>query len=259
VSELLHWTDEGPRDAPVVVLLHSLATHGGLWMPQRVVWQQRWRVVTIDLPGHGGSAAAALETTLAGMAGRVVAVLDALGIHSAAWVGLSLGGMVAQAVALQHPHRVQRLVVAHAGARTDAAVREIWNQRIAQFASEGMDALVESTLQRWFPRAFAEQAPLTLAWVAGLVRSVQPAGYIAAIQAIQGLDHLEQLTALHVPTLVVAGTVDAAVPATVAGLLAQRLPRARLCILEGVGHIGNVQDPHGFTETVGAFLQEEGT
>jgi pimeloyl-ACP methyl ester carboxylesterase len=122
-----------------------------------------------------------------------------------------------------------------------------------------LDALAEATLQRWFPRGFAEQTPLTIAWVAALVRSVQPAGYVAAIRAIQGLDHLAQLATLHMPTLVVAGELDAAVPATVAGEMARRLPHGRLHVLEGVGHIGNIQDPHGFTETVGAFLMEAGT
>jgi 3-oxoadipate enol-lactonase len=250
----LHFRDDGATDAPAVMLLHSLATHSELWAPQRPVWSQAFRLISVDLPGHGASPGLPGPTTLDGMADEVVEVLNFLGIERVAAVGLSLGGMVAQAMALRHGHRIRALVIAHAGARTDATVREIWNQRIAQFESADMDALCQSTLQRWFPRDFAERAPLTLAWVEGLIRATQPSGYVAAIHAIQGLDHLDRLGAIAIPTLVVAGQADAAVPAAVAGQLVERLPNAQLRLLEGTGHLGNVQAPTVFAEEVGEFL-----
>lgn len=250
----LHFRDDGAPDAPAVVLLHSLATHSELWAPQRPVWSRSFRLISVDFPGHGASPALPGPCTLGDMADEVLEVLDFLGIERVAVVGLSLGGMVAQAMALRHGHRLQALVIAHAGARTDATVREIWNQRIVQFESADMDALCQSTLQRWFPRHFSESAPLTLAWVASLIRATQPSAYVAAIHAIQGLDHLDRLGAIAVPTLVVAGQADAAVPAAVASQLVDRLPHAQLRLLEGIGHLGNVQAPTEFAEVVGEFL-----
>ncbi|WP_342130869.1 alpha/beta fold hydrolase [Hydrogenophaga sp. OTU3427] len=251
----LHFRQDGDAQAPALVLLHSLATHSELWASQRRVWCQMFRVISVDLPGHGASPEWSDGFTLNDLADEVLSVLDGLGIEQAAVVGLSLGGMVAQALALRHGARVQALVIAHAGARTDAAVQEIWNQRIAQFESRDMEVLSQSTLQRWFPREFAEQSPLTLAWVAGMIHATQPGGYISAIRAIQGLDHLDRLHTITAPTLVLAGHADAAVPPAVARQLAEQLPNAQLRLLDGTGHLGNVQAPIQFTEIVGAFLQ----
>jgi 3-oxoadipate enol-lactonase len=250
----LVFRDDGPRDAPAVVLLHALATHQGLWSPQRPVWQRALRLISIDLPGHGQSPHLAHADNLEAMAQEVLAVIDFLGLDRVAVVGLSLGGMLAQALALQHGPRISALVIAHATARTDPTVREIWNQRIAQFEAGSRDDLCASTLQRWFPRDFAEQSPLTMAWVADMIRSTSAAGYVSAIRAIQGLDHWDRLPHITAPALVVAGQADAAVPITLARQLVERLPQGRLCELEGTGHLGNLQSPTRFTEVVGGFL-----
>lgn len=252
----LHFHDEGPRDAPAVLLLHALCTHSELWAPQRVVWKDRLRLISVDLPGHGKSPVLPHARTLDGIADEIVAVLDHLNLPQVAVVGLSLGGMLAQVLALRHSARVRSLVVAHAGARTDAAVRAIWDQRIEQFKSGSTADWCQSTLQRWFPRDFAERSPATLSWVGGLIRATQAEGYVNAIRAIQGLDTLDQLSAIQVPALVVAGQADAAVPPAVAQMLAERLPNARLQLLEDVGHLGNVQAPVLFTEVVGRFLAQ---
>jgi len=251
----LHFSDVGPRTAPAVVLLHSLATHSGLWAFQVPAWSVHFRVISIDLPGHGRSTVPAGHVSLAGMAREVVAVLDHLHIAKAALVGLSLGGMVAQAVVLGHAHRVAAMVIAHAGARTDASVREIWEQRIQQFEAGGLAGLSHPTLERWFPRAFSERSPITMEWMARLIEETDPRGYVGAIRAIQDLDHLDRLPGVAVPTLVIAGDADAAVPPAVASMVAQRIPDARLHLLEDTGHIGNVQQPILFTELVGQFLK----
>lgn len=240
-----------------MVLLHSLATHGGLWAPQIPVLSSTFRVLTIDLPGHGKSPVMPDASTLGGMAFEVMAVLDHLHVSKAAFVGLSLGGMVAQAIALDHAQRVSALVIAHAGARTDATVSEIWQQRIEQFETSDAAALSKPTLERWFPRAFAERSPLTMEWMASLIRATDPSGYVMAIRAIQQLDHLDRLAEITVPTLVIAGLADVAVPASVASLVSQRVPGAQLLLLEETGHISNVQNPTLFTEVVGGFLRSE--
>lgn len=255
-SPVLFARDEGPRDGPAVVLLHSLATSGALWDPQASIWAESWRVIRIDLPGHGRSPGGSEDGALGAMADRVAATLDALDVARWSLVGLSLGGMVAQAIALRTPDRVAAMVLAHCGARTDAAVREIWNRRLAQLEAGGMAGQVAPTLERWFPVEFVRQFPLTMEWVGGMIRRTPRVGYEAAIRAIQGLDHVEALRTLRVPALIVAGTEDTAVPPQAAEALSGVLPNAELDVLEGVGHIGNVQAPGRFTERVGAFLRQ---
>lgn len=253
-NPLLHFDDVGPRAAPAIVLLHSLATHSELWAFQVPVWSVHFRVVRVDFPGHGRSAVSDKPMSLPDMAQEVVRVLDYLQIAQAAFVGLSLGGMVAQVAAVEHAPRVGALVTAHAGARTDATVRAIWDQRIQQFEASGLSGLAHATLDRWFPRAFAESSPVTMAWMARLIGRTTPRGYVDAIRAIQNLDHLERLPGIAVPTLVIAGEADAAVPPAVASMVAQRIPNAELRLLADTGHMGNVQNPTLFTEMVGQFL-----
>lgn len=246
----------GPAHAPDVVLLHALATHSEIWQPQLAAWSTAFKLVRIDLPGHGDSPAPAAPLQLADYAAGVCRALDELQIEQAAVVGLSLGGMVAQAMALHHPRRVRALVLAHTSARTEPAVHEIWTRRLEQFELQGLDAQVAPTLQRWFPQAFAEASPMTLEWVARQIRATSASGYATAIRAIQALDHRDRLAEIAVPTLVVAGDADAAVPPAAAAALAGRIPGAQRLVLQEAGHLGNVQQPLAFTEQVGRFLQQ---
>lgn len=250
----LAWQIEGPRGAPVLVALHAIATHRVLWDAQAAVWSAAWRVLRIDLPGHGASASPPHDLSLAEYADHVVAVLDEAAVARAAIVGLSFGGMVAQAMALAHPQRVSALVLAHTSARTEAPVREIWERRLEQFQRQGLDAQVEPTLDRWFTRSFATASPLTVRWVGTQVRATSPAGYASAVRAIQSLDHLDRLPEIAVPTLVIAGEADAAVPPAAAAAMAKRLPGSELFVLPQAAHLGNVEQPVAFTEAVGRFL-----
>lgn len=250
---LAHFVD-GADHAPVVVLLHPIATHSAIWAPQVAAWGAAFRLVRIDLPGHGASAPAEGSPDLGDYAAAVHAVLAELGIRRAAIVGLSLGGMVAQAFALAYPEMVRALVLAHTSARTDDAVRELWSRRLALFEEQGLEAQVAPTLERWFTRSFAAASPMTMRWLAQQIRATSPAGYRSAVQAIQRLDFLDRLKEIKAPALVVAGAADSAVPPAAASVLAASIPGARLVVLDDAAHIGNVQQPVAFTETVGSFL-----
>jgi len=247
---------DGPVDAPPVVLLHAIATTSNLWAAQIPVWAGAFRLISIDLPGHGGSPDQDGDLDLSDYAECVCEVLDELRVKRASLVGLSLGGMIAQAFALKYPRRVQALVLAHTSAKTVEAVRGIWSGRIARFEKEGMEAQVMPTLERWFTRAFAESSPLTLAWLSDQIMCTSSWGYVSAIKAIQGLDHLEKLHMIKSPALVVAGEQDSAVPPAAAAKVAERMSNARMLVVPGAAHLGNVEKPVEFTEAVGAFLRQ---
>lgn len=247
---------EGDSDAPVLVLLHAIATDSEMWAPQMPVWASAFRVLRIDLPGHGGSAAPTAALSMEEYADAVMEVIRSLGIVRVDMAGLSLGGMVAQAFALKYPAHLRSLVLAHTSARTDAAVFNVWETRIAQFEQEGMEAQIAPTLERWFTRDFALRSPMTMAWLANTLRRTSAEGYVAAMRAIQHLDHLDQLPRIAHRTLVVAGEADTAVPPAIAGQIAQRLPNATLWVLEQAAHVGNIEQATAFTERIGAFLQD---
>lgn len=251
---LAHQVHGSVNDQPVV-LLHALATSSALWEPQLPAWSAQFCVVCIDLPGHGKSAMMPSVSSMAGYALSVKEVLDHLGIDRAAFVGLSLGGMVAQAFALAYPKRTSALVLAHTSARTNSAGCEIWARRLDQFNEDGLVAQIPSILERWFPREFSEDSPMTLGWIADQIAATHPEGYAAAIRAIQQLDHFDTLKAIRVPVLVLAGEVDVAAPSSVATAIAEQIDGARMVVMPGVAHLGNVQQPVLFTETVGGFLR----
>lgn len=252
------WSAQVAGDAarPAVVLLHSIATSGAMWTPQLAVWATQFHLIVPDLPGHGATPAQPGPHSMEGYADGVANLLDELGIERAAVVGVSLGGMIAQAFALRHPQRLTALVLAQTSARSSPQVIELWEQRKRAVREQGMRAQVPGTLQRWFTAGFLHTAPLTAQWVAEMIAATSVAGFAAAGEAIQSLDFLERLSVVTTPTLVVAGVEDTAVPPALAQLICAKLPNARLVQLAGAAHLANIEKPIEFTETIGGFLGE---
>ena len=249
-----HVEQFGRSSDPPVLLLHSLATHGAMWSAQIPAWGRSFRLIVPDLPGHGSTPADPGLQRFEDYAASVLRLLDSLAVERTTLVGLSLGGMIAQALALRHPDRVGAIVLAHTFARVTEPMIAVWKERQATVESQGMEGQVVPTLERWFAPQFRAASPLTLAWIADMIRSTQPAGYVAVAQSIQHLDYLEQLTDIRQPTLIVAGSEDKGASPEVATQMCARIPNARLLILPNAGHLGCVDQPVEFTERVGEFL-----
>jgi 3-oxoadipate enol-lactonase len=254
MSDFLRTSLAGPEGAPVVVLLHPLATDMRIWSLQLPVLANKYRVIRVDLAGHGGSAAVTARS-IADQARMVADTLRAEGISGATIVGLSLGGMVAQRLALDHQGLVRGLVIACSAARMLPALGALWAERIAATRAGGMEAQVAPTLARWFTPEFAAASPLTLTWVGGIIADTPPEGYIASCEAIRDLDQLDELDRITAKTLVIAGRHDAALPLQVLQAIVAKIPGARLALLDAA-HLANVEQPVKFTELVGAFLDE---
>ena len=246
----------GAGHQPPVLLLHSLATHGAMWSAQIPFWARSLRLIVPDLPGHGATPADRDLHRFDDFATSLLKLLDSLRIERTSLVGLSLGGMIAMALALRRPDRVSSIVLAHTFARVSAPTIPVWQERREAVESQGMESQVEPTLARWFTPEFRASAPLTVDWIADMIRATQPAGYAAVAESIQHLDYLEQLGAIQHPTLVVAGSEDKGATPEIAQEMCSRLPNGRLLILPNAGHLGCVDQPVAFTERVGAFLRE---
>lgn len=252
MSAPLHCSVKGPEIAPAVVLLHPIAVSSDIWALQLPVLSERFRVFAVDLPGHGKSSAIAGET-IAQYAGQVVETLARLGVQRAAFVGLSLGGMVAQRIAIDNPEKVSALTLACTGAKTAPEAAELWRARAEAARASGMESQVQQTLARWFTLRFAEAAPATLAWVGRMIGATPLSGYVSASRAICELDQLDALANISAPTLVLAGEEDKALPLSVAQGIAMRIEGAELQTLDAA-HLANVEQPTAFTEAVSRFL-----
>ena len=156
--ELAYRIDGAGADAPWLVFSHSLACDHSMWDPQLEAFGD-FRLLRFDTRGHGSSSAPAGEYTMEGLAGDALALLDALGIRRCHFVGLSMGGMIGQQLALRAPARLLSLTLADTSSRYPAAARPMWDERIALVRSRGMDAVLPTTLERWFTAPLSRAAP----------------------------------------------------------------------------------------------------
>jgi 3-oxoadipate enol-lactonase len=250
----LAYSLHGDPKRPVVVLCHALATSMDIWDYQIPLLAQRFRVLRYDLRGHGRSAAPGSSYTLEELASDVAALLDHLEIARAAFVGLSIGGMVGQVFALRYPEKLSGLVLCSTGSRTEPQAKTIIEDRILKVRADGLNSQLGATLTRWFSAKFIEEAPATVAWVSDLILATSVDGYTGCARAIQNLDVTDALSEIQVKTLIVPGEFDLAFPEKVSRVINQKIPNSDLVLLKGAAHLGNVEQAHLFNEILLGFL-----
>ena len=250
--DAIYYTLTGPAQAPVVVLLHGLGSCGDDWAPQIPALIERYRVLTLDLPGHHRSARSPGALTVETMAAAVDALLERLGIARAHVVGLSLGGCVGLALALDAPARVRSLVVVNGFARlrpsgARAAVRAAGRALLALGAP--MRVVGAYVAREAFPRA--EHAALRTA-AETRIGATARRQYLAALAALARFDVRDRLHAIRCPTLIVAGWRDTTVPLPTKDALVEAIPGARFVLLTESGHV----TPHDEADRFNTLLLE---
>ncbi|MEN2422706.1 3-oxoadipate enol-lactonase [Streptomyces rimosus] len=255
---LPHHREDGPADAPPLILGPSLGTSLAVWEPQMAALARQFRVVRWDLPGHGGTPYGVLPGrtdgtaptggtaptegtahTVADLAALVLALADSLGIDRFAYAGISLGGAVGAWLAVHHPERIASLALVCSSARFGEP--EGWHERAALVREQGMAAIAETAPGRWFTPAFVG-TPEARELLDGL-RTVAPEGYAACCDALATYDLRGGLGRIGAPTLVVAGRDDPATPPAHARELADGIPGASLTELAGAAHLANAERP----------------
>lgn len=238
-----------------IVLSHALGADRMMWDALAVALSERHRVVVYDQRGHGESAAPPGPYTLEELADDAARVMDAALPPGAAavFVGLSLGGMVGQMLALRQPHRLQALVLANTSAAHPATARAVWPQRIAAVEAEGLEAIADATMQRWFTPAFRSAQPATVARIRRRLVSQDPRGYLGCCHAVAGLDLDGRIGAIGCPTLVLAGSEDSGTPPALSEAIAAQIPDAR-CLRLPTAHLSVVEQPRAFADAVQDFL-----
>ena len=243
---------DGREGAPWLVFSNSLMTDSAMWDDQVAALKKDFRILRYDHRGHGGTDAPAGRYDFATLVADVVAIYDELSIDRAHFVGLSMGGMTALGLAQQYPDRVDRVVVCDCtGASTPAGAQQ-WEERIAIAQKDGMDALVEPTIGRWFSPDYVAKNPPALDKVRNMIRSTPVNGFVGCAAALSNFDFRPRLSDIKAPALFVCGTKDAAL----SGLkqLHAAVPGSQLFEVEGAGHISNMEQPEAFTGALQRFL-----
>ena len=239
---------------PVVTLSHSLASDLTMWDGLAAALADRYTVLRYDTRGHGATAAPDGAYSFAQLVGDVAGLLDALNIERTHFVGLSMGGMIAQHFALAHPGRLDKLVIASSSSRTPPEARAIWDERIAVARDQGMQAHVEATLGRWFTASWRASHPEVMARIGALITATPVAGYAGCGAAICDLDLTDKLAAVRVPTLVLVGADDPGTPPALSEAIARAIPGTRLEVVPAASHLLNIEQAATFNRLVGDFL-----
>lgn len=235
----LHHVDEGPRDAPAIVLCGSLGSTLDMWRPQVAPLTGRFRVIRVDHRGHGGSPVPPGPYRVADLAGDVLALLDALGLDRVAYCGLSMGGCVGMYLASEVPERLTALTLCCTSSHWPDA--SVWVDRIAAVESGGTGPIAEAVVSRWFTPAYAAAHPDVVADAVGQVTGTPDDGYAACCAALRDFDHRGRLGAITAPTLVIAGSADPSTPIEPhARTIVDGIPGARLEVLDAA-HLATIE------------------
>ena len=250
----MHYTLDGPASAPVVTLSHSLAADVTMWDPQMPALTSRYRVLRYDTRGHGGTDAPANAYTLGQLAEDARALLSALGIHRTHWIGLSMGGMIGQTLALSAPGLFASLSLCDTSSRVPAEAKPLWGERIKTAETQGMEPVVEPTIGRWFTAPFIAARKDVVDGVRAMIRATKPAGYAGCCHAISALDLTDKIAAIKLPTLIVVGEEDQGTPVAASRVMNEKNAGSELVVLKSASHLSNLEQPEEFTRAITTFL-----
>jgi 3-oxoadipate enol-lactonase len=249
----------GPENAPVVCMTHSLASDGGMWAEQvPPLLSAGFRVLSLDMRGHGGSGPMPGDYTMSDLAGDVAVALDALSIGRVHFIGLSIGGMLGQAFALEHGNRLLSAMWCDTLPSTPAGAGDVWQQRVDTVSSaNSLAPLADPTIERWLTEVFKARNPGRYKQIRDTIIGTTPAGYLGCVAAIRNFDFIERLPSLKLPVLVVCGADDAGTPPEGNRRIANLVPGGRYEEIANARHFPNVEHPDTFNRIMMGWLNAQ--
>lgn len=250
----LHYRIDGPDDGTPVVFANSLGTDFRLWDPLLPLLPQGLRILRFDKRGHGLSDVPNGPYSMGALVSDTEKLMDLTGFKNAIFVGLSIGGMIAQGLAAKRLDLVRAMVLSNTGAKI--GTREIWQERIDLVNSGGLAAVVDPTMARWFSDSF-RKGPEFPAW-RNLFLRTPTEGWTGCSAAISGTDFFASTAALRLPTLGIAGSEDGSTPPDLVRETAALVPGSSTQLIRGAGHLPCVEQPETYSRILTGFLRAQG-
>lgn len=242
---------EGDESKENLMLAHPMGTNLHLFDRQIPALAKHFRMVRYDSRGHGASVANQGPYSVEGFGRDALAIMDALGIEKAHWLGLSLGGIVGLWLLVHARERIGRAVLASASAQIPGP--DLWNSRILLARDSGMNGVATATAERWFTKAFRDANPEKVDAVMEMVRTTPLHGYLAACAAVRDMDQREAIRSIRNKVLVISGRHDLSTPPEMGALVASSIEGAKFVTLEAP-HLSNIEDEANFTNAAVDFL-----
>jgi len=243
---------DGPDRGRVVLMSNSLMSNYDMWDGTVTGLSDRYRVLRYDTRGHGRSSTPTGPYSIATLADDAAALLDALGIASAHFVGLSMGGMIGQQLGARYPGKVLSLALCDTA--SEMPPRSMWEERLATARAQGVPGLAEGTIKRWFTESFIRRSPADIEKVRRMILGTGADGYIACASAVRDMAQTTMLLSITAPTLVLTGRHDPACTVEHATVLHRVIAGSRLVILDDAAHLSNIEQPEAFNAAVRAFI-----
>lgn len=250
----LNYRVDGDPDGAPVVFSNSLGTDYRLWDQVLPLLPKGLRIIRYDKRGHGLSSCPNAPYTMGGLVRDAERLLDLLNVRDCLFVGLSIGGMIAQGLAVKRMDLVRAMVISNTGAKI--GTQDMWDQRIQGVRDGGIEALADPVMERWFSKSF-RATPDLIAWRNMLTRTPDT-GYIGCSQAISGTDFYASTATLTLPTLAIAGSEDGSTPPDLVRETAALIKGSKFHLIRGAGHLPCVEKPQDFAAALTDFIRETG-
>ena len=252
----LHVQIDGVDDpgTPTLVFSNSLGTTLHLWDPLMDYLPDGLRLIRYDTRGHGKSDAPAAPYSMGALVSDVEAICDALEVRDAMFVGLSVGGLIGQGLAIKRLDIVRALVLSNTAAKI--GTKQLWQDRIDTVNTQGLDAMADAVMERWFGAAF-RNSPAVKPWRDMLI-ATPPQGYAGVSAAIAGADFYTPTSGLRLPTLGIAGSEDGATPPDLVRETIDLIPGSEFKLMRKLGHLPCVEDPKGYAALLTDFMTQTG-
>lgn len=251
----LHCRTDGPGQGPALVFSNSLGTDLRIWDLLIPYLPVGLRLIRYDKRGHGLSDCPEQPWGMDGHVADLAGLLQGLNVQNVVVCGLSVGGMIAQALAAQHPGLVRALILCDTGAKI--GTQEMWDTRIAAIREGGIEALAGGILERWFSQRFRANDPTFPLWRNMLIRTTV-AGYVGTCAAIRDTDLTERTSRLRLPCLGICGTEDGSTPPDLVRETTALIPGSRFELIRDAGHLPCIEQPEALGGLIAGFLKEIG-
>ena len=252
----LNYRLEGDPDGAPIVFANSLGTDFRLWDQILPYLPAGLKILRFDKRGHGLSSCPGGDYRMDDLVQDTVRLLEALEIRDCLFVGLSIGGIIAQGLAASHPQLLRAMVISNTAARI--GTEAMWQERIDAARAGGIEALADSVMERWFSKAYRQQREHELiAWRNMLTRTPLD-GYIGCSAAIAVNDYTESTASLSLPTLAIAGSEDGSTPPDLVRATANLIPGSRFELIDNAGHLPCVEQPATYARILNDFILEQG-
>jgi len=250
----LHVKVQGPLDGMPVMLSHALGLDLEMWDRLAGELTRKHPVLRYDHRGHGGSAVPPGPYTMGELVDDAARLIHEWGHGPVVWIGLSMGGMVGQGLAVRYPELLRGLVLANTTSKYPDEAMPNWTQRIATVEAQGMPGIVETVLERYFHAAFRAALPDAVAPYRSTVLRCDPQGYVACCHAASSVNWTDRLHTVKLPTLIIAGALDVGAPPAMSRTIADRIEGSRLVVLDDAAHLSVVEQPEAFSALVREFI-----